>query len=369
MSLFTYQSAIYKYGYKRYLYSLLLLFAVCLTNEADANNSFTLPLEVSGRVTDESGTPMTGVAVLVEGTTNGTTTDIDGNFTLANVPDNATLLFSFIGYASVRVSAKNNEPINVVLQIDSETLEEVVVVGYGTQRKSDITGSLSSVSSREIKAVPVSGVGQALQGRAAGVQVTTSSNAPGGGVTIRIRGGNSINAGNEPLYVIDGFPVYNENGSNLNPNEIESIEILKDASATAIYGSRGANGVVMITTKRGKAGKNRVDFESYYGVQEVQNTIPMLNATEYAQLVNEAQTNAGRAPIFTEAQIAGFGEGTNWQNEIFRVAPIQNYQLTFSGGNDKTRYAVSGNFFSQDGVIMESGFTRGSVRVNLDQKL
>ncbi len=369
MRLRTYKSKFYGYRAKRYVFSLILLLAGFLGNGIAANNPFALPLDVRGKVLDEAGAAMAGVSVVVRGTNNGTVTDTDGSFTLPDVPTDATLEFSFIGYETISIPVNGNNPINITLQIDDETLEEVVVVGYGTQRKSDVTGSLSSVSSREIKSVPATGVGQALQGRAAGVQVTTSSNAPGGGVSIRIRGGNSINAGNEPLYVIDGFPVYNENGSNLNPNEIESIEILKDASATAIYGSRGANGVVMITTKRGKAGQNRIDFESYYGMQEVQNTIPMLNATEYAQLVNDAQTNAGRAAIFTPEQVAGFGEGTNWQNEIFQNAPIQNYQLTFSGGSDKTRYAISGNFFQQEGVIMESEYSRASVRVNLDQKI
>ncbi|GAB3262179.1 TonB-dependent receptor [Larkinella harenae] len=323
---------------------------------------------VTGKVTGAGGDPIPGANVVVKGTTTGTATDALGNFSL-NAPSNGVLVVSSLGFASKEINLGGRSQITVTLEEDQKALEEVVVVGYGTQRKSDVTGSLSSVTSKEIKSVPVTGVGQALQGRAAGVQVTQASNAPGGGVTIRIRGGNSINAGNEPLYVIDGFPVYNESGANLNPNDIESMEILKDASATAIYGSRGANGVVIITTKRGKSGQNRIEFESYYGVQQVRKKLPLLNATQYAELVNEANVNAGRAPVFTQEQIAGFGVGTNWQDEIFREAPIQNYQLTASGGNEKTRYAVSGNFLEQQGIIINSKYDRASFRFNFDHKI
>jgi len=324
---------------------------------------------VSGRVIDDRGEALPGVSIALKGSTRGTTTDNTGRFQLVVPGPEAVLVFSYIGYVRQEITVGNRQTVNVTLASDEQSLNEVVVVGYGTQRKSDVTGSLSSVTAKEIKAVPVTGVGQALQGRAAGVFVTQASNAPGGGVSIRVRGGNSINAGNEPLYVIDGFPVYNENGPNLNPNDIESMEILKDASATAIYGSRGANGVVLITTRRGKAGQDRIDFESYYGLQTVRKQIPMLNATEYAQLVNEASVNASRPRVFTDEQIAGFGVGTNWQNEIFREAPMQNYQLTASGGNEKSRYAVSGNYFSQDGIIINSRFDRGSLRFNFDHKL
>ncbi|WP_266365747.1 SusC/RagA family TonB-linked outer membrane protein [Tellurirhabdus rosea] len=324
---------------------------------------------VSGRVTDEKGEALPGVSVSLKGTTRGTSTDNTGRFQLVVPGPEAVLVFSYIGYANQEITVGNRQSFDVKLVSDEQNLNEVVVVGYGTQRKSDITGSLSSVSAKEIRATPITGVGQALQGRAAGVFVTQASNAPGGGVSIRVRGGNSINAGNEPLYVIDGFPVYNENGPNLNPNDIESMEILKDASATAIYGSRGANGVVLITTKRGKSGQNRIELETYYGIQNVRKQIPMLNAREYAQLVNEAQVNAGRPVVFTDAQLATFGEGTNWQNEIFRQAPMQNYQLTASGGNDKTRYAISGNYFDQQGIIINSKFDRGSLRFNFDHKL
>ncbi|GAB3915605.1 SusC/RagA family TonB-linked outer membrane protein [Larkinella terrae] len=341
-------------------------FLVCLQFPALLMAQQTAP--VSGKVTGTGGDAIPGANVVVKGTTTGTSTDAQGRFSL-NAPSDGTLVISSLGFASLEVNIGGRSQLTVTLAEDQKALEEVVVVGYGTQRKSDVTGSLSSVTSKDIKAVPVTGVGQALQGRAAGVQVTQASNAPGGGVTIRIRGGNSINAGNEPLYVIDGFPVYNESGANLNPNDIESMEILKDASATAIYGSRGANGVVLITTKRGKSGQNRIEFETYYGIQQVRKKLPMLNATEYATLVNEANTNVGRAPVFTNEQIAGFGAGTNWQDEIFRKAPIQNYQLTASGGSDKTRYAVSANYLNQQGIIINSKYDRASFRFNFDHKI
>ncbi|MCU0391881.1 MAG: TonB-dependent receptor [Thermoflexibacter sp.] len=358
-------------GKKPLLFVFLMSFFVFFSQANVWAFEYARLLTISGKVTDEEGNSLPGVNVLLKGTNTGTTTDGEGKYAISLSEDskNAILLFSFVGYFTKEVPINNQTTIDVALSPDVRALSEIVVVGYGTQKKSDITGSLASVSSKEIMAVPVSGIGQAMQGRAAGVQVTQSSNAPGGGVSIRIRGGNSINAGNEPLYVIDGYPVYNENGANINPNDVESIEILKDASATAIYGSRGANGVVMVTTKRGKSGQNKIDFESYYGTQEVVKRIPMLNATEYATLVNEAQANANRARVFSDAEIAAFGAGTDWQNEIFRKAPIQNYQLTMSGGNDKTRYAIMGNYFKQDGVIIRSNFNRASFRVNLDHKV
>jgi len=216
---------------------------------------------------------------------------------------------------------------------------------------------------------------QAIQGRVAGVQVQQTSNAPGGGVSIRIRGGNSLQGGNEPLYVIDGFPIQNESGPTINPNDIESIDILKDASATAIYGSRGANGVVIITTKRGRQGKTSIQFESYYGVQKVRKKLDMLDATQLATLINEgiannnADTGKNAPPAFTDDQIANLGKGTNWQDEIFRSAPQQNYQLSVSGGDDKNQYLISGNYFNQQGIILGTGYERGALRMNLDRQL
>ncbi len=327
---------------------------------------------VTGTVLDENNQPLPAVNIIEKGTTNGTSTDKDGKFTINVTDESVVLVVSFIGYLTEEVMVGKQTEITVSLQPDVKSLSEVVVVGYGTQKKSDVTVSLASVSSAEFKDQPVAGVGQALQGRAAGVQVTAASNAPGGGVVVRIRGGNSLNAGNEPLYVIDGFPVYNTGGTDFNPNDIESIEILKDASATSIYGSRGANGVVIITTKRGKAGKGKVDFQTYYGIQEVGKTQSLLNGAEFATFANEARTNAGQAVVFSPAQIAAIpngGEGTDWQKEIYRSAPIQNHQVNFSGGNDKTQYLISGNMFDQKGVLINSDFRRYSVRLNLNSQI
>ncbi|MCX6213082.1 TonB-dependent receptor [Spirosoma sp.] len=337
---------------------------------------------LTGVVRDEQNNePLPGVSIVAKGTNRGTTTDANGRYQLT-VPDETTVLvFSFVGYTSKEVPISSRTTVDISLVPDDQTLNEVVVVGYGTVKKSDLTGSVSSVTADQIKKTVNTSLDQALAGRAAGVQVTQASGQPGGAISIRIRGGNSVNGGNEPLYVIDGFPVYSDNstatsGANrgpatnalasINPNDIESMEILKDASATAIYGTRGANGVVIITTKRGKSGQNNIDFETYYGVQEPRRLIPMMNAKEYATMVNEARTNDGLAPYYTADQLAGFGEGTNWQKEIFRTAPIQNYQLTFSGGNAKTRYAISTSYFGQQGTIIHSNFNRISTRVNLD---
>ncbi|RZS95988.1 SusC/RagA family TonB-linked outer membrane protein [Cecembia calidifontis] len=367
---------------RKMIYKKLGLFVLFLTLAMQANGQGRI---IRGTVTDDKGEPIPGTTVAVKGTSIGTVADMDGNYSI-NAPDAGVLVFSFIGFQTREITIGNQTTINVQLAQQVSDLGEVVVVGYGVQRKSDLTGSVSSVGEREIKQVAVASLDQALQGRAAGVQVTQASAAPGGGVSIRIRGGNSINASNEPLYVIDGIPFFPNNATvapgtsgggqpqnalaNINPGDIESMEILKDASATAIYGSRGANGVVIITTKRGKAGATNVDFESYYGVQQVSRTIPLLNAEEFAIIANEARVGRGQSPIFSAEQIASFrNNSTDWQSEVFRDAPIQNHQVTVSGGDAKTRFAISGNYFNQEGVILNSGFSRGSVRVNLDKTI
>ncbi|GEO06466.1 SusC/RagA family TonB-linked outer membrane protein [Adhaeribacter aerolatus] len=337
---------------------------------------------VTGRVTSKNNEGLPGVTILLKGTAIGTTTGADGTFSLKLPDASGVLVISFIGYTTQEVAVPGSGKLNVVLADDAKALEEVVVVGYGTQKKSDLTGAITSVKAEDLKTQPLTSIDQGLQGRASGVQVTQSSGQPGAVASIRIRGGNSLQGGNEPLYVIDGFPVYSGGGlstpgtgpnlnpmASLNPGDIESIEILKDASATAIYGSRGANGVVLVTTKNGKRGRDVVSFESYYGMQQNRKKIDLLNATEFANLVNDAYTNDGLAPIYTPAQIAGFGEGTDWQEEIFTPAPIQNYQLSFSGGDEKTTYALSGGYFKQDGTLINSYFDRINTRVNLERKV
>ena len=298
-----------------------------------------------------------------------TTTNTNGEYSIA-VPDaNAVLLFSFVGYMAQEVIVGNRTNINITLKVDNKALEEVVVVGYGTVKKSDLTGSVSSIKSEEINAFPVPNAMQSLNGRAPGVQVVQNSGAPGAALSVRIRGGNSLQGNNEPLYVVDGFPLTG-NINAINPVDIESMEILKDASATAIYGSRGANGVVMITTKNGKSGKGRIDFDTYYSSQQVINKLELLNATEFATLMNERAVNDKVAtPYFTQDQINGFGTGTDWQDEIFRTAPLQNYSLTFSGGNDKTKYSIGGSWFDQQGIIKNSGFSRSSIRANINSEV
>ncbi|HAO49270.1 MAG TPA: SusC/RagA family TonB-linked outer membrane protein [Runella sp.] len=334
---------------------------------------------LKGKVTDaEKGDGLPGVSILIKGTTKGTTTNANGEYSLP-IPDNgAVLVFSFVGYEPQEMAIGNQTQLNIALKADIKALSEVVVVGYGQVKKSDLTGSVATVAVEEIKKVAVTSLDQALQGRAAGVQITQNSGAPGGSTTIRIRGGNSIQGDNEPLYVIDGIPFKNDGAgsgssfnvlSTLNPSDIESMSVLKDASSTAIYGSRGANGVVIITTKRGKAGKSTINLESYYGVQQVRKKYDVLNGREYAQFVNDANTNEGRAPVYTQAQVDAFGEGTDWQNEIFRSAPISNYQLSMSGGDERTQYALSGGYFKQKGIVTNSDFDRYSLRLNLDRKL
>lgn len=340
---------------------------------------------VSGKVTDSAGGPLPGVSVVVKGTTTGTITDIDGKYSLGNIPANASLIFSFVGMKTLEVEVGGKSSLNVKLEEESIGLEEVVAVGYGTVKKSDLTGSVSSVKTTELQQTPMTSIDQGLIGRASGVQVTQTSGMPGAVASIRVRGSSSLQGGNEPLYVIDGFPVYSGTGfgttggnvqmsglSTVNPNDIESIEILKDAAATAIYGARAANGVVLITTKSGKKGHDIVTFEVNYGIQNIAKKIDVMGAQEYAALVNEAYTNDKLTAPYDAAklaEIAQLGRGTDWQDEIYRSGKTQNYQLSFSGGDEKTSYAISSNYFDQQGIVINSNFKRYSMRLNLDRKI
>jgi TonB-linked SusC/RagA family outer membrane protein len=341
--------------------------------------------KVTGKVTDSSGATLPGVSIVVKGTATGVITDNNGNYSLSNIPDKATLIFSFVGMKTQEVKIGTQASINVILIDETIGLEEVIAIGYGTVKKSDLTGSVSSVKTSELQQTPMTSIDQGLVGRASGVQVTQTSGMPGAVASIRVRGSSSIQGGNEPLYVIDGFPVYSGSGfgntggnvqmsglSTVNPNDIESIEILKDAAATAIYGARAANGVVLITTKSGKKGHDIVTFDANYGIQNITKKIDVMGAQEYATLVNEAYTNDKLSAPYDAAklaEIAKLGRGTDWQDEIFRVGKTQNYQLTFSGGDGKTSYAVSGSYFDQKGIIINSDFKRYSTRLNLDRKI
>jgi TonB-linked SusC/RagA family outer membrane protein len=351
---------------------------------------------IRGKVIEENGNPFPGVSILVKNTQTGTTSDGDGAFRLV-IPDGIdtagelVVIASFVGYKSQEIGFGNRQEINIVMTVDTKSLNDVVVVGYGTQNKSSITGSVASLSMKTVSNQPLTSLDQALGGQIAGVNVAQTKGAPGGGVSVRVRGTGSIGAGNEPLYVIDGFPVSGDFNSTfnplstINPNDIESIEILKDASAAAIYGSRGSNGVVLVTTKRGKSGKSTIQFDTYYGLQQVANKIDMLDAREYALFNTEARNNAwvdrgGKATDPNSVRPANLqipemflnpeslGKGTDWQDEVFRTAPIQNYQLSVSGGNDKTQLFLSGAYFKQDGIVMNTGFDRYSARINVDHK-
>lgn len=328
-------------------------------------------VRVTGRVTSsDDGKGLPGVSVVVKGTARGTSTDAEGRYRLDAPNSQSVLVFSSVGYATREATVGNQTEINLTLQADVQSLGEVVVVGYGTQRRQDLTGSVASINEQTIKQTPLLSTDQALQGRSAGVQVTQTSGEPGAPISIRIRGGNSINAGNEPLFVVDGYPLTPGSSLNaINPSDIESIDVLKDASATAIYGSRGANGVVIVTTKRGKSGKPVVTLESYYGQQTLRRKIPLLNARQYAELLNEASVNGGKPAPFTPDQVAALGTGTDWQDELYRPAPIANYQVGVRGGTEGVRYAVSGNYFKQEGIVINSGFDRISFRTNLDMTL
>ena len=335
---------------------------------------------ISGKVLDDKGTPMVGATVLVKGTTAGMVTDIDGNYSL-EVPKGATtLVFSFVGFNSIEESIGNRTVINITMAQNS-ILNEVVVVGYGTQTKKELTGSVSKVSGDVLSKLPITSVDQALQGQAAGVQVTSNSGTPGGGVSIRVRGPSSITAGNQPLYVIDGIPIntgsYAQLGTggqstnaiaDLNPTDIASIEILKDAAAASIYGSRGSNGVILITTKRGKSGKSKVSLNTYYGVQEAWRRIEPQTGQEHIGTINEARRNVGLAALYSPTDSTN-AANTNWQSEIFRTAPISNTDLSFEGGTDRLQYRVSGSYFDQKGIIIGSSFNRMSVRANVDNRL
>jgi len=356
-----------------------ILFASCLLAKAQEPRPL-VNSTLNGKVKDaETGEALAGATVAIKGTTHRASTDEQGTFyfvTGQKFP--YTLLINYVGYRVLEMVV-DKSPVEIQLQPDRNQLDDVVIIGYGTQKRADLTGAVSSINADALKETPSASFDQAIRGRAAGVQVTSTSNQPGGATSIRIRGSNSVNTGSEPLYVIDGFPVYNDNeGSSagatvgpavnalslINPDDIVSMEVLKDASAAAIYGSRGANGVVLITTKQGHAGQNKFQFNTYYGIQQVRKKLDLLNATEFAQLVNDVNDKE----LYSAEQIASFGEGTDWQEEIFRAAPIQNYQLGASGGDDKTKYAVSLNYFNQQGIIINSGLKRYAARFNFEKK-
>ncbi len=392
-----------------YLASMLMALLFLLV----APGAFAQTVRVSGNVTDEYGHPMPGVSVLVQGTTQGITTGASGDYAI-NVARGAVLQFRMIGYIDQSFTIGEQLTINVVLKEDTEEIEEVVVVGYGTVRKRDLTGAIASVSGEKIAERSYPNVLSSLSGQLAGVQITQNSGAPGMAPSIRVRGASSITSGTNPLYVIDGVPIedmtssngtnsasdlqYNQNPlNNINPNDIESVEVLKDASSAAIYGSRGANGVVLITTKRGKAGKTSIQATYEYGISQVARTIDMMDAPQFIDYTIAARNNSWIAldpqkhkatdpnsvrqarisntnyqipEMFTDpVWLERIGQGTDWQDVLFRTAYTQNIQLSASGGNEKTQFMVSAGYLDSEGIVENTYYDRINLRANLQHKI
>lgn len=357
---------------------------IVLTIKGTSSKQSSNDQKIKGTVVDESKQPVIGANIVVEGTTNGTITDLDGNFSL-QVPENAELRVSYIGYLDQKVKVGKNTALHIILKEDAQALDEVIVVGYGTMKKSDITGSVASVRLDDLKEGASTSVDQMLLGKSAGVNVVQSSGEPGGGFSVNIRGASSINGGVSPLYVIDGVPIDNSRPvsqgsivgfsdsrsprnpmSSINPADIESLEILKDASATAIYGSRGANGVILITTKSGKAEKMKVSYSGSIGIQSPSNKLNILSAADYKRVLNEIIDAGGDSEANRVGDIANGGIGTDWQNEVTQNNAITHeHQLSFSGGNSKTFYYTSFNYVNQEGIVKNTSFERLGARLNL----
>ena len=330
---------------------------------------------VSGRVLSaEDNSPQPGVSVAVKGTTRGATTDASGQYRIGIPAGKVTLVFSSVGFLGQEVEINNQTTVDIRLASDDKTLNEIVVVGYGTQKKSQTTGAISSVSSKEIAELPITNARQALQGRAAGVDVVQNSSKPGAGPVVRIRGRRSINASNDPLYVVDGIPLAG-GIDDINPYDIASMEVLKDASATAIYGSRGSNGVVIITTKRGKPGKTVVSYDGYYGFSDRLGQIDVFNGAEFAEYKRESRRAVGTYTtddkLFETVELDGIAKNrsTDYQSYLLRQGSIQSHQIGVQGGNEKTQFSVSGNYFKDVGIVKNQDFTRYTFRINLDHQV
>lgn len=350
----------------------IVLWLVCMTPLW----AFSQNITVTGTVQDEAGDPLIGATVQQKGSGNGIATDVDGHFKLS-LPKNATLVVSYVGYTTQTVAVDGRTNLTIVLKEDSEVLDEVVVVGYGQMKRSDLTGSVTSVGEDAVKKSIATSIDQVLQGRAAGVQIQANSGTPGASTSIRIRGINSLNATNQPIFVIDGVVIDSTTDdetsnplSSINPSDIVSMDILKDASATAIYGSRASNGVIMITTKRGKSGEATVTYDMYLGWQEMPKKYDLLNLREYAEHHNyraEYISSVDQSAAFIRPDL--LGKGTDWQDELFRKAFMMNHSVSVSGGNDKTTYAFSGGYLDQEGIARGSSFQRFSLRSNLDTQI
>lgn len=360
------------------LYFLIIPMFLLGNNLIAQQTSNSLPITVTGRVISPDGEALVGATVTIKGKSTSVVTSSTGAF-MIKASLGEVLIFTFTGYTPKEVKINNESPITVSLTHSATEMDKVVVIGYGTVKKSDLTGSVVSLNADDLNTGVQVSVDNMIKGRAAGVQVTSMSGEPGSGFAIRIRGANSINAGNDPLYVIDGFPIVNDAApgssvanmptsrsplNTLNPADIESIEILKDASATAIYGSRGANGVVLISTKKGK-GQLKVNYSGYLGMQKVAKKLELLNSNQYMNWINSVLQSQGGQPLYTEEDIKSSGIGTDWQSEIFRKAPVSSNQISLSGSSEKTQYYVSFDYLNQQGIIISSGTKQYIGRVNL----
>ena len=337
--------------------------------------SFAQKVTVKGTVSAADG-PIIGATVKVKGAQAVAVTDIDGNYSI-QVNVGQTLTFSYIGYESKEITVGSKTTIDVLLEEDNASIGEVVVVGYGTMRKVDLTGAVTQVDNKAIEKSVTTSIDQVLQGRAAGVQIQANTGTPGGSSTIRIRGTNSLNASSQPIFVIDGVIIdadASDNGNTnplaaINPSDIVSMDILKDASATAIYGSRASNGVIMITTKRGKSGEALITYDGYVGWQQMPKKLDVLNLREYAQHYNDIADVQIKPHVGSFIHPELLGEGTDWQDELFHTAFMTNHSLSLTGGTEKTTYAISAGYLNQDGIGLSTGFKRQTLRGNLDTQL
>lgn len=336
---------------------------LCLLDVFSQDRTITGTIQDAGK-----NTPLIGATIQIKGTTLGTVTDIDGNFRLSLPPEAEILVFSYVGYHTREVEIADRSVFEIQLEEDIQQLEEVVVIGYGTQKKTDLTGAVATVTGEELARDAVAGLDQALQGRAAGVHVTQSSGRPGAPINVTIRGVGTVN-NTEPLYVVDGIPMSNNDILSISPNDIESMAILKDASATAIYGSRAANGVVMITTRRGQAGRIRVNFSAYAGISDMYKVPEMLSTDQYIQLADSMYAAAGLVPEAVYRDPDVIKNNTDWIDQITRQGSMQNYHLMVSGGSENSNFSVSGGYFDQQGIVIKSSLTRYTLRANADFKV
>ena len=341
----------------------VLIFPAASTSKNSTD--ITLQQKLQGYVRNQEGQPIAGATVSLVGTNRSTSTNESGQFTFTQPPSSGQLQVNFVGYEDRKVSFNNLNTITITLTPHIASLDEVVVVGYGVQKKSDLTGAITGVQAKDFTPGANTNALQLLSGKASGVSISQSSSAPGSGTKIQVRGAGSINSSNNALVVVDGLPGVDP--SNLSPEDIESIDILKDASSAAIYGTRAANGVVLITTKKGKSGQVISRYDGYVGLQNITKKLDVLNGRQYMEVLNGIRQDAGRSLIYTEEQIANVGEGTNWQDEVLhKNALVQNHQLSFSGGGDKNNFYTALNYFDQDGLIKNSGFKKINFRTNIE---